>query len=406
MASEVLEKLKRQIIVANPWAEALKLETSAGQLKFLTVLHKILPYEELVKGFKHRTVEVSLAELKGLGWGKGEGRDFVYHIDRYLKNETKTVVILRNPKGLVDWLKKQLSSPLWQKQPEPQKASKVIEAFISELKEEGDDFILFTPLITVKRKGTTLRVELHKYFLALCLATKGYREYTSLLLPSTLSLRRKGSVRLYELARKWLSKGKFHLTRKETYLIFDVKVDQYRFGYLKKFYLLPALKEINEKTELNLSFGEIKEKNRVKGITFTVEEKSGVKSEGSSKIPKPNNEDAGIDEKKILNLLKKLATYIKKHTGYKQKESIILKMKEYLVDAKIPIEFLMFAYEKYGDLDLIDEVVDKLNQELIKNAYAYLRSYFLREFNTVPKVNHELYRISREVFSKRFLKQL
>lgn len=95
--------------------------------------------------------------------------------------------------------------------------------------------------------------------------------FTSYRLSNILSLKSVYSIRLYELTKKWqhISKWTVAVDRLRPMLgVAEGKLELY--GHFKSRALTPALKEVNEKTDIFLSFTEIKKGRKVEKIEFTI----------------------------------------------------------------------------------------------------------------------------------------
>lgn len=95
--------------------------------------------------------------------------------------------------------------------------------------------------------------------------------FTSYRLSNVLSLNSSYSIRLYELMKKWQHAGKWEKSVEELKLQFGVSEDSYnRYNHFKTRVILRAVEEVNEKTDLHISFNEIKKGRKVEKIKFLI----------------------------------------------------------------------------------------------------------------------------------------
>lgn len=128
------------------------------------------------------------------------------------------------------------------------------------------------------------------------------KQYTSYKLSNILSLNSTYSIRLYELLKKWSFLGKWESPVEEIREKLGAVTKSYSlYGNFKNKILLPAIKELNEHTDLSISFREIKKGRSVNRIEFTIRhvpEKEIKLSETKKKCeqPKkaPENEEVRI----------------------------------------------------------------------------------------------------------------
>ena len=97
-------------------------------------------------------------------------------------------------------------------------------------------------------------------------------QFTSYKLSNILSLKSTYSIRLYELMKKWQHLGHWECSVDDLRGFLGAKsVKSYSvYGNFKNRVLLPALEELNEKTDVQISFKEIKKGRSVERIEFTI----------------------------------------------------------------------------------------------------------------------------------------
>lgn len=120
------------------------------------------------------------------------------------------------------------------------------------------------------------------------------RHFTSYNLEQVAGLNSKYAIRLYEIVIAWKSNGKTNQIGLEQLRdrlgVFD---DEYqRMELFKRKVLDKSVAEINEKTEINLSYEQHKQGRKIVGFTFTVKQKSKpkkLKTQEQERDPKTPN---------------------------------------------------------------------------------------------------------------------
>lgn len=109
-------------------------------------------------------------------------------------------------------------------------------------------------------------------------------QFTSYKLSNILSLGSGYSIRLYELMKKWQHLGKWECPVEELKpRIGAVAKSHSAYGNFKSKALLPAIEEVNEKTDLHISFKELKVGRKIEQIEFTIRHAP----EKEIKLPEP-----------------------------------------------------------------------------------------------------------------------
>lgn len=134
----------------------------------------------------------------------------------------------------------------------------------------------------------------------------GYEQFfTQYLLEQTASMNSAYSVRLYELLVQWKKAKKTP--------VFDIEVFREQLGVepteynriydLKKNVVDLAVNEVNQKTDLKVSYKQIKKGRTITGFTFTVHEKPQDKPDKAIKQRDPDNGDMftieGLNDKQL-----------------------------------------------------------------------------------------------------------
>lgn len=117
--------------------------------------------------------------------------------------------------------------------------------------------------------------------------------YTKYLKEDVLSLRLTYSIDLYHLAKKYQAMGGFTISLDDYRKELGTPKSYKRINNLKDNAVDPAVKEINDKTDLNISYENIKRSKEVTGLKFTIKTK-----------PKPKIKDvkAEIDKYRVDQL--------------------------------------------------------------------------------------------------------
>lgn len=136
-------------------------------------------------------------------------------------------------------------------------------------------------------------------------------QFTSYKLSNILNLKSTYSIRMYELMKKWQHLGRWECSVDDLRGVLGAKsVKSYSiYGNFKNRVLSPAIVELNEKTDVQISFNEIKKGRSVERIEFTIRhapEKEIKLSKPKNKIVQPKkiteNEDVRI---RLNNLVDK-----------------------------------------------------------------------------------------------------
>lgn len=205
--------------------------------------------------------------------------------------------------------------------------------------------------------------ELKDYLLQLKKAFTSYR------LSNILSLKSAYSIRLYEFMKKWQHIGKWECpidSLKEKMGISKEKYKQY--GHFKSRVITPSVKELNEKTDVQVTFKEIRKGRKVIKIEFTIKHFK----EKEIKINKPIKDE--FDEV-LFDDLSNLAEFELSLSGFKKIEGIAKKIytnDEYIEQLKLLVEIANLRL-KQGNINnpvglLIHIIGDK--EELYEKGYS------------------------------------
>ncbi|MBL4937742.1 replication initiation protein [Clostridium sp. YIM B02515] len=95
--------------------------------------------------------------------------------------------------------------------------------------------------------------------------------YTKYQLKNILQFKSTYSFRFYELLKQYQTIGSRSISIEDIRLKLDIKKDEYpKYANLKQKVIIPAQKEINEKSDISFEFHEIKESRKVVAINFKI----------------------------------------------------------------------------------------------------------------------------------------
>jgi plasmid replication initiation protein len=129
--------------------------------------------------------------------------------------------------------------------------------------------------------------------------------FTSYLLEQTASMDSIYSVRLYELLVQWKAAKQTPMFALEKFRDqLGVGIEEYRaMNDFKKRVLLVAIDEINEKSDIKISYEQVKKGRKIVGFTFTVHEKPKAKTNVVSKERDASTADMftveGLNDKQL-----------------------------------------------------------------------------------------------------------
>lgn len=104
--------------------------------------------------------------------------------------------------------------------------------------------------------------------------------FTSYQLSNILSLKSTYSIRLYELLKKWEYLGRWEQTVDELKLKLGIQPGKYKqYGHFKSKVLKQAVDEINEKTDLLISFLEIRKGRKIEKVNFSIRSSTSEKKQ-------------------------------------------------------------------------------------------------------------------------------
>lgn len=133
------------------------------------------------------------------------------------------------------------------------------------------------------------------------------QNFTRYPLERVLSLNNKHSIRLYEMFKKVEKIKKIKISIPEIKQKLQLQEKYKEFRDFKRAFLEPIIKEINEETELNISYEFIKTSRKVTGIFFKIEKKEMevINSESNENLLSDQMLSLGLSYNKIQDFIKK-----------------------------------------------------------------------------------------------------
>ena len=127
--------------------------------------------------------------------------------------------------------------------------------------------------------------------------------YTKYLKQDILSLQLTYSIDLYHLAKKHQKMGSFTMSLDEYRKELGTPKSYQRINNLKKYAVDSPIHEINEKTDIILSYENVKRGKEVIGLKFTIKSKPQAKSKLEVKSGKKEKTVADLNDKQIAALV-------------------------------------------------------------------------------------------------------
>ncbi|MFC7064240.1 replication initiation protein [Halobacillus seohaensis] len=205
--------------------------------------------------------------------------------------------------------------------------------------------------------------ELKPYLLQLKKAFTSYR------LSNILSLKSAYSIRMYELMKKWQHLGKLGVPVKDLKEKLGVKKGKYKqYGHLKSRVLNPAIKELNDKTDIQVSFKEIRKSRKVIKIEFLIKHYN----EKEIKIKKSKTDQF---DKELFDELNDLADgYELSLEGFKHMESVAKKIytkDEYINQLELLVETANLRFKQGNANNPVGLMIHIINdkEKLFEQGY-------------------------------------
>lgn len=139
--------------------------------------------------------------------------------------------------------------------------------------ETGSDRFRWVERVKHKKEdGYEGFVELHFTDSIAPYLTKIYNNFTSYELKSLSDIKSTYAIRLFEMLKRWEQKGERFITMKDFRKWFEIEKKYKKYNDLKKRVVEPAIKELEDKANLIISWDEIKKGRKVVGFDFMFEE--------------------------------------------------------------------------------------------------------------------------------------
>lgn len=183
--------------------------------------------------------------------------------------------------------------------------SRIIEIKLDKKNKKGENDILKITFVSscIYRHSTSeivLRYDpnLKPYFLQL------NQNFTKYFLKNILELKSFYSIRIYEMLKQYEKLRERVIEIDHLRKMLEIQPSEYKlYADLKKRVLLTAEKEINEKTDLLVSFEEIKTVRKITAVRFKIEKKSSISSIGEvENIEVKNIEEVKEYPEEVLDL--------------------------------------------------------------------------------------------------------
>lgn len=98
-----------------------------------------------------------------------------------------------------------------------------------------------------------------------------HQQFTSYELKQISQMKSAYSIRLYELLVQFMKTGERSITLEKLRELFELKKQYPRFFDLKRYILIPSIKDINETTDIRVEWDVVKKGSRISGLLFVFE---------------------------------------------------------------------------------------------------------------------------------------
>lgn len=98
-----------------------------------------------------------------------------------------------------------------------------------------------------------------------------HQQFTSYELKQISQMKSAYSIRLYELLVQFMKTGERSITLEKLRELFELKKQYSRFFDLKRYILIPSIKDINETTDIRVEWDVVKKGSRISGLLFVFE---------------------------------------------------------------------------------------------------------------------------------------
>lgn len=189
--------------------------------------------------------------------------------------------------------------------------------------------------------------------------------FTPISLEQAFKLKSIHSMRFYQIMRQYLNKGVFYLDIQELKDKFHFQINEYKkYGDIKRRLLDYSVHEINMKTDIKVSFEEVKKGRKVIALNFYIEQKE-----------EEANSDNIVDRANKYAISRENIHYLLKEFSRERIDKALHVLEEYKGQVKNPVLFLKkalqdgwhpFVKEEKGDsspcVSLIETEVEVLTE--------------------------------------------
>lgn len=209
-----------------------------------------------------------------------------------------------------------------------------------------------------------VKVQFHPVLKPMYLCLNKENPFTIYELSNALKLRSTYSLRVYELLKQYQKIGYRVLSIDDIRGLFELQPTEYvRYNDFKRFVIVQAQKEINDKTDICFDFEELKEKRKVISIRFII--KSNIR---------PIDEVCATKADKYADKQEKASTEL-----IREIKAIFKSIVEYDLSDKSAVDILKCAtkHKEYGSnpIDLIKEVAEySKTQNIDKNFIGWFKN--------------------------------
>ena len=218
------------------------------------------------------------------------------------------------------------------------------------------------------------------------------KNYTAYFLDETSRLKSIYSIRLYEHLKRFKNTGFFKISVDNYRELHDLKNKYGEYRDVKKRTIIPAIKEINEKSKYQVDFNEIKKGRKVDFLEFKFVKKINNNSEEKSFLNKKSNKM--IKNKKTTELLN-IAT--NKYEIHQIKDILTYLYTTFNSDLNKTVVFANFTGSKWEFL-----------KEKILIIHLNINEFFIRNLindkNIVDKLKYSIKNILNENYDVKLVK--
>lgn len=188
-----------------------------------------------------------------------------------------------------------------------EEASKnLLKRYFSFLNEKGNR-VASNWVIDCVYEEASINIRFTKFVLIMLKELDKFNPYTKYKKSIALQLKQTYSIDLYHLLKKNQRLGVFNISIDELNQELGFPASYERMDNLKRFFLVPTIEEINEKTDILVSYENVKQGRKVVGFRFTVKTKTAVAQEVNDVLntlprKKKTKRNKGLSDKQIAKI--------------------------------------------------------------------------------------------------------